>query len=74
VRVAEGLWLQNIDSREFAYKFFGFNILGDFVKCWAAGKEKQIPFGDDNKKSNGKNKSKRLRDAQPHPFNSLLLL
>jgi hypothetical protein len=28
--------------------------------------QKQIPFGDDRKKSNGKDKSKRPRDAQPH--------
>jgi hypothetical protein len=42
-----------------------------FAVIWAKG-EKQIPCGDDNKKTRAKTKTKtkakakRLRDAQPH--------
>jgi len=45
------VWLQNIDSRDLAWKISGIRILRAFER------QKQIPYGNDNKKGNSKGKS-----------------
>ena len=65
------MWLQNIDSRDLVWKISGIRILRAFER------QKQIPYGNDNKKckskgkSRGSCKSKRPRDSVAFLVNSI---
>jgi hypothetical protein len=60
------VWLQNIDSRDLVWKFFGLNILQRFERL--SIRRGKLPLRDEGCKQKG------LRVAQPRVINSLLLL
>jgi hypothetical protein len=73
------VWLQNIDSRDLVWKFFGLNILQRFERL--SIRRGKLPLRDEGlyepkarRIATAQCKQKGLRVAQPRVFNSLLLL
>jgi hypothetical protein len=69
VGLAGGVWPENIDSRDFAWKLSVIRYLQRIERCLVYA----ISFPASSSQFSSL-KSERLRDAQPRWFNSLFLL